>query len=276
MPPISTIPNVETDEFISETTAAFQIINDINDDPTGNSNKRLLNDLHTIPIKPLPTRTDLNLQSEKPNVIVYPTRRELPQNGNLDKRQKNFTRSNGYIYTQTRNVGHSTLLKNGNSISYGNLSGGSTNLKNKSNILDFNSNLDAKLRKLQDYQEPNRISPQNKSRQDLRNDDRKPFVTVVKKGTFLRPPPNVAQKLLLEPEPDDSERNEKVHIAKKLYAYVSRPRILNRDSAGKKKDKSLCSSAEKNLQNRNLKNSPDVSGISRVKREANGDWKIQR
>ncbi|XP_044743484.1 uncharacterized protein LOC123305746 isoform X2 [Chrysoperla carnea] len=257
--------------------AAFQVIND-DIDPTPT----------TIPttnkIKPLPTQS--LIKSEKPNVVVYPTRRIIPPqrspNGgsNLEEqRQKNFTRSNGYIYTQTRNV----LTKN-YSQSYSNI-----------NKNDFTKSLDAKLRKLQENDSPD---PKQRSATSIknvtntkRNDDieRKPFVTVVKKGTFLRPPPVIAQKLLLEPEPDDAGRNEKVHIAKKLYAYVSRPKVLNRsaddtnnsrrgvvptsgDKLGHKDSahKARCDAAVKGA----AMIAASVAGLARVKRDTNGDWKI--
>lgn len=153
---------------------------------------------------------------QKPNAIVYPTRRT---NNLEENRNRQFTRSNGYINNEKNEYN----LRKNVSNSHGNLN--HTNSSSKLRVEDFQNpsffskftkTLDAKLRKLQkDEKSPSR-SPSRKN-----DGSKKPFVTVVKKGQFLEPPPEIAQLLGLKTE----EKKE----GKRLYAYASKPRILNRD-----------------------------------------------
>lgn len=77
---------------------------------------------------------------------------------------------------------------------------------------------DAKLKKLQRNEKFNKKSPPHD------DNSRKPFVTTVKKGKFLEPPPEVATLLgIKSDEPQKKESKEKLY-----YAFASQPRVLNR------------------------------------------------
>ncbi|XP_015836070.1 radial spoke head protein 3 homolog isoform X1 [Tribolium castaneum] len=161
-------------------------------------------------------------QKQKPNGIVYPTRRI---DTNLEEnKQKTFTRSNGHINT-TQDKNNYNLKKNFSN-SHGNLTS-ATKIKPQEQVdTKFTKTLDAKLRKLQ---------KESKSKND---NGRKPFVTTVKKGQFLEPPPEIATLIGIKvEEPKQKE-------IKKLYAYASEPRVLNRTPA-KNVHKAKCEAAAK-------------------------------
>lgn len=84
----------------------------------------------------------------------------------------------------------------------------------------FCNYIDAKLKKLQRDEKLGK-----KPVQDILS--RKPFVTTVKKGTFLEPPPEIANLIGLKVEEcqkrDSKEKKEKIY-----YAFASQPRVLNR------------------------------------------------
>lgn len=202
MPPVQSVPSDEVDDDV-----AFKVLNQDNL-PISIIGESILK----------PFNTDSHKQ--KPNVIVYPTRRVV--NTLEDSKQRQFTKSNGYINAQDRN--DYNLRKNISS-SHGNLN--HTNSTNKLQIEDlqnqtiftkFTRTLDAKLRKLQRDEKVQ--SPSKKP-----EISKKPFVTVVKKGQFLEPPPEIACLLGLRPE-ESVKREEK-----KLYAYASKPTVLNRIDA---------------------------------------------
>lgn len=209
MPPVSTIPSEETADG---ELPAFKIINNDNLEPVVEIKGEAI-------FKPFGKDP-----KQKPNIVVYPTRRT---NGNLEEtKTKNFTKSNGFISTQKV---HMSSKKH--SVSQGNLTNrNSANSKKASEIqppkleviappndgldANFTKTLDAKLRKLQ--REEKLKNAVKKS--ILENLPRKPFVTTVKKGEFLEPPPEYAS--LLGIRVDDKEEFNK------LYAYASRPRIV--------------------------------------------------
>lgn len=207
MPPVTTISSEETE--VEADQPAFKIINaDTLDNvgvvkgesifkPFGNNNNKL-----------------------KPNIMVFPTRRA---NGNLEEaKNKNFTKSNGYLPSHLRNQ---TTLKKNYSNSHGNLSTHNNSARkqkepeqlpnNPGLDVNFTKTLDAKLRKLQ-KEEKIRNAVKIKTPTELL---RKPFVTTVKKGEFLEPPPEYANLLGIRSE--DKDENDK------LYAYASRPRIVH-------------------------------------------------
>lgn len=172
-------------------------------------------------------------QKLKPNGIVLPQRRVTT---NLE--QKNFTKSNGAInITNERNAINN--LKKNLSTSHGHLNHCNSSVKIRIEDLqnhgldkNFTRNLDAKLRKLQ--RETNISPPVKKT--DISAKPR--FVTTVKKGEFLEPPPELANLLGLS----SYEENKKEE--KKLYAYASQPRILDR-SVVKNGHKARCEAAAK-------------------------------
>lgn len=171
-------------------------------------------------------------QKQKPNVIVYPTRR-VP-NALEENKTKAFTKSNGYINASDRIGG--THMKKKLSNSHGNLehcNSTASKAKNDEAILDkgFTKTLDAKLRKLQKEEKNKRGEQQQK----------KPlFVTTVKKGAFLQPPPELATLLGFRIE-EQVRKDDK-----KLYAYASKPRVLNRtNNANKTGHKNRCDAAAK-------------------------------
>ncbi|KAF5269178.1 hypothetical protein FQR65_LT02478 [Abscondita terminalis] len=165
----------------------------------------------------------------KPNGIVYPTRRII---GNLeDNKHKTFTRSNGYIDSQNViNLHKNVSISHGN-LNHCNSAAKDRNEKFKVRMLDttFTKALDAKLRKLQkdDKQGTTKVKPET---------PRKPFITTVKKGHFLDPPPEIASLFGFKVEPA-------VVKEKKLYAYASQPRVLHK--AIDEAHKSRCEAAVK-------------------------------
>lgn len=208
MPPVTTIPSEETDDI---DVPAFKVLNQDNLGPVGMVTGEAI-------FKPFGREN----QKQKPNIVVYPTRRT---NGNLEEtKQKNFTKSNGFISTQNK-----TNLKKNSSYSIGNLNQnhcnsaakkrGEIDHKEKEQLLDvnFTKTLDAKLRKLQKEEKSKKIkSPVTVAT--------KPFITTVKKGSFLDPPQDVTTSLL------HGKIDEEKEDRKKLYAYASHPRVLNRVS----------------------------------------------
>lgn len=202
MPPVQSVPSDEVDDDV-----AFKVLNQDNL-PVSIIGESILKPFNT------------DSQKQKPNVIVYPTRHVT--NTLEDSKQRLFTKSNGHINTQDRNDYN---LRKNISNSHGNLN--HTNSSNKLQIEDlqnqtifskFTKTLDAKLRKLQ--RDEKTQSANKKS--DV---PKKPFVTTVKKGQFLEPPPEIA--CLLGLKSDESVKREE----KKLYAYASKPTVLNRIDA---------------------------------------------
>ncbi|KAJ8936155.1 hypothetical protein NQ314_012470 [Rhamnusium bicolor] len=157
-------------------------------------------------------------QKLKPNVIVHPTRRIVT---NLEEnKQKPFTQSNGYINNNEKNL-RKTISNSQGNLNHNN---SSTKLKieDLKNQLDikFTKTLDAKLRRLQ------KDEKQNKKPQIDTTSARKPFVTTVKKGQFLEPPPEIACLIGIKVEEPPAKKEQKED--KRLYAYASQPRVLNR------------------------------------------------
>lgn len=168
-------------------------------------------------------------QKQKPNVIVYPTRR-VP-NALEENKTKSFTKSNGCI--NDRNGG--PHMKKKLSHSHGNLdhyNNPASKTKPEEAALDksFTKTLDAKLRKLQKEEKNKRTEQQKKPL----------FVTTVKKGTFLQPPPELASLFGFRIE-EEMRKDDK-----KLYAYASKPRVLNRsNNVNKTGHKNRCDAAAK-------------------------------
>lgn len=154
---------------------------------------------------------------QKPNGIVYPTRRI---DTNLEEnKSKSFTKSNGYINGSGNHEKNNNLKKY--SQSHGNLNhcNSAAKLKledtsNRSPDKIFTRTLDAKLRKLQRDEKAKRVEPLKKPL----------FVTTVKRGQFIEPPPEVANLFGLKVEPLIKKDENK------LYAYSSKPRVLNRSA----------------------------------------------
>ena len=159
-------------------------------------------------------------QKDKPNVVVYPTRRVTAQLE--DNRQKPFARSQGYIdnIPEGRNQQH---LRRKYSNSYGNLNHCNSASKTRLDVaqnqtLDkvFTRTLDAKLKRLQkeEKQKPKKMDIQS----------RPLFVTTVKKGQFLEAPREVPNSLAVKNE--ETQRREK----RRVYEFASKPRVLNKVS----------------------------------------------
>ncbi|XP_017785256.1 PREDICTED: radial spoke head protein 3 homolog isoform X2 [Nicrophorus vespilloides] len=169
-----------------------------------------------------------NNQKVRPNGIVYPTRR-ITNNSLEDNKQKPFAKSNGCLIADNSTIN----LKKNHSNSHGQLNNCKIRIEDLQNHgLDknFTKSLDAKLRKLQRDEKQSVVK---------KNDISKPrFVTTVRKGEFLEPPPELATLLgiKLEEEPRKEE--------KKLYAYASHPRVLDR-SPSKTGHKARCEAAAK-------------------------------
>ncbi|XP_049822017.1 radial spoke head protein 3 homolog isoform X2 [Aethina tumida] len=156
-------------------------------------------------------------QKQKPNALVHPTRRVVTNL--VENKQKPFAKSNGYIDHDV-----SDIKRNNFSNSHGNLNHTNSATKAKSEdvktTLDtkFTRTLDAKLRKLQKEERSAKKTP-------VADANKKPFVTTVKKGQFLEPPPEIASLIGLRIE----EPVVKKEDTRKLYAYFSQPRVLNRN-----------------------------------------------
>lgn len=204
MPPVTSMPSEETDGEVP----AFKILNNDNLSSVGVKGEAIF--------KPFGKES----QKLKPNIMVYPTRRT---NGTLEEtKTKNFTKSNGHIATQNK---INTSSKK-HSISQGNLTNQRNSASKKTSEIqeppplpndgldmNFTKTLDAKLRKLQRDEKI-----KNAVRKSLLELPRKPFVTTVKKGEFLEPPPEYASLLGIRMDDKDDSN--------KLYAYASRPRIV--------------------------------------------------
>ncbi|KAJ8943379.1 hypothetical protein NQ318_002612, partial [Aromia moschata] len=147
-------------------------------------------------------------QKHKPNVIVHPTRRIVT---NLEEnKQKPFTKSNGCIENDARG------LRKNFSNSHGNLNHNNSSKLKVEDLrgLDarFTKTLDAKLRRLQKEEKLSK-KPQ------VDSTPRRPFVTT-------NHPPEVANLIGLKVEEPPPKKDQ--NLVRKLYAYASQPRVLNR------------------------------------------------
>lgn len=135
---------------------------------------------------------------QKPNGIVFPQRRITT---NLEEsKTKTFAKSNGHIEQEKQ------TLKKKISNSQGNLNQNGTKIAaSRTPDRSFTRTLDAKLRKLQKEEKARRAETMKKPL----------FVTTVKRGQFIQPP-----EVCFFKTKDD----------KKLYAYASKPRVLNRSA----------------------------------------------
>lgn len=199
MPPVE----VPSSDEVDDSDVAFKVLNQDNL-PVATISETILKQFGN------------NLNKQKPNGIVYPTRRVTT---NLEENnQKQFAKSNGCISNALEDEAN---LKRGFSNSHGNLNHCNSASKLKIHDLNnyipdkrFTKTLDAKLRRLQREEKIKRTNDVAK----------KPlFVTTVKKGQFLEPPPEIAS--LLGFKVDQTKKEEK-----KLYAYSSKPRVLNKTS----------------------------------------------
>lgn len=188
-----------------------------------------------------------NEQKHKPNVIVHPTRRtttttttHIPINNLQETKQKTFTKSNGSINITT--ITNMKQLRKKLSYSSSKLD----EYNNNNNKIDtkFTKTLDAKLRKLQQKEKYNN----NNNTKVTASPTRKPFVTTVKKGEFLEPPPEIANLIgikITENNGKQQQSNDNILVNnKKLYAYSSQPRVLNR-SPSRMVHQSRCEAAAK-------------------------------
>lgn len=234
MPPVQSIPSDEVDDDV-----AFKVLNQDNL-PVSIVGESIL--------KPFQS----NGSSQKPNMVVYPTRRIT--NNLEENKHRPFTKSHGNINNKEPDFN----LQRNYSVSQGNLYHNNylskTYNEDAKHILyddKFTKTLDAKLKKLQKEE---KLQISNK-KTDLNG--KKPFVTVVKKGQFLEPPPEIATLLGLPIKVEDVTKKEE----KKLYAFESRPRVLNR--SGKQGHKARCEAAARaaasivggiiNIQNSDMK-----------------------
>ncbi|XP_074030812.1 radial spoke head protein 3 isoform X3 [Leptinotarsa decemlineata] len=160
---------------------------------------------------------DKDSQKLKPNVIVHPTRRVVT---NLEEnKRKPFAKSSGHLSNNDKNK------RKNISSSYGNLyHNGGVKLKIEDlneDVNKFTKTLDWKLKRLE--KEENK---QNKKPTPETTTLKKPFVTTVKKGQFLEPPPEIASLIGIKVE--DQPYRKKPKETKQLYAFASRPRVLSR------------------------------------------------
>lgn len=219
MPPISNMSSTEDDNDI-----AFKVLNKDNLPMTvvGESI-----------VKPFGKEN----QKYKPNVVVYPTRR-ITTDQVEDNNQKHFTKSNGFI-NQPPDKGTQNLRRN-YSTSHTNLNNYNSTTKVRTaniqnHVVDnsFTKTLDAKLKKLQ-REEKQRYRKST----DIQN--RPLFVTTVKKGQFLEPPPEIANLLGFKVEEQESRDK------KKMYEYANKPRVLTKpNNIIKPGHKTRCEAAAK-------------------------------
>ncbi|KAK9729990.1 hypothetical protein QE152_g15600 [Popillia japonica] len=175
-------------------------------------------------------------QKYKPNVVVYPTRRITTQVE--DNMQDRFVKSNGFVNPllekgsqnlKKNNSNNQTNLNHYNSVAKG------RNYNSQNNVVtnSFAKTLDAKLKKLQRDEKY-----RTKRTTDLQN--RPLFVTTVKKGQFLEPPPEIANLLGFKIE--EQERKDQ----KKMYEYANKPRVLTKtNNTIKLGHKTRCEAAAK-------------------------------
>ncbi|KAF2900339.1 hypothetical protein ILUMI_05847 [Ignelater luminosus] len=217
MPPISTIPS----EDLDDNDVAFKVLNQDNL-PISIVGESIFKPFGRDSLK------------QKPNGIVYPTRRII---GNLeDNKQKAFTRSNGYISSQNAQALNKDVSASHGNLNHCNSAAKGRNETNKVKTLDtsFTKALDAKLRKLQKEEKQQTTTSVKTTKLET---PRKPFITTVKKGHFLDPPPEIASLLGYKVEPQIPKEN------KNLYSFASKPRVLNKVSNNA--HKSRCETAAK-------------------------------
>lgn len=214
MPPVQSVPSEEVDDDV-----AFKVLNQDNL-PVSIVGESI--------IKPF----QRDGSTQKPNMVVYPTRR-IPNNLEQNK-QRPFTKSHGHINNRELdfNLQRDYSSSQGN-LNYNNHFGKAHTEDRKHSFYDegFTKTLDAKLKKLQREE---KVQSSNK-KSDCNG--KKPFVTVVKKGQFLEPPPEIATLLGFPVKLDGAVKKEE----KKLYAFESRPRVLNRSE--KQGHKARCEAA---------------------------------
>ncbi|CAG9840937.1 unnamed protein product [Diabrotica balteata] len=167
---------------------------------------------------------DQSVQKNKPNLIVHPIRRISKTVE--DAKQKVTEKPNGLLSSSNENT---VKVRKNLSSSHGNLCHNNStvqmkleDLENQLELENFNKILDSKLKRLQ--------KNENKQQKPSYSDpptSRKPFVTTVKKGQFLEPPPEIALLMGVKiEEPKVVKKNPKE--LKKLYAFASQPRLLSR------------------------------------------------
>ncbi|XP_072398575.1 uncharacterized protein [Diabrotica undecimpunctata] len=167
---------------------------------------------------------DQSVQKNKPNLIVHPIRRISKTVE--DAKQKVTERPTGLLSSSNENT---VKVRKNLSSSHGNLCHNNStvqmkleDLGNQLELENFNKILDSKLKRLQ--------KNENKQQKPSYSDpptSRKPFVTTVKKGQFLEPPPEIALLMGVKiEEPKVVKKNPKE--LKKLYAFASQPRLLSR------------------------------------------------
>ncbi|XP_050517950.1 radial spoke head protein 3 homolog B-like isoform X4 [Diabrotica virgifera virgifera] len=168
---------------------------------------------------------DQSAQKNKPNLIVHPIRRISKTVE--DAKPKLTEKPSGLLNSSNENT---VKVRKNLSSSHGNLCHNNStvqmkleDLENNLELENFNKILDSKLKRLQ----KNENKQQQKSSYSDPPTSRKPFVTTVKKGQFLEPPPEIALLMGVKiEEPKVVRKNPKE--LKKLYAFASQPRLLSR------------------------------------------------
>lgn len=132
MPPVQSVPSDEVDDDV-----AFKVLNQDN---------LPINIIGESVFKPF----DRGNQKEKPNVIVYPTRR-IPNNNNLEQnKHKEFTKSNGSIYQEKNEYNLKNLSNSHGNLNHTNSIAKAAEFNSTPSLFSkFTKTLDAKLRKLQ-------------------------------------------------------------------------------------------------------------------------------
>ncbi|CAG9853769.1 unnamed protein product [Phyllotreta striolata] len=195
MAPIPQVPSTEP----AEEDAAFRILNR-DDLPMAIIGRPIL--------KPFGT--------DKPNLVVRPTRR--------DDKKSTFDESGGDPFDSNRKSLNDSrgYLRHYNSLDQAKRD----ELTDIDELEHFTKVLDSKLKRLQ--KEETKLKKKTTTTVDAAPATascKKPFVTTVKKGQFLEPPPELATLIGIKTE--ESKRKIPKENGK-LYAFASRPRVLSR------------------------------------------------
>ncbi|KAL1139056.1 hypothetical protein AAG570_009117 [Ranatra chinensis] len=138
---------------------------------------------------------------------------------------------------------------------------------------DFLNSLDAKLRRLK---EGDAIKLAGKTMKKAASVDNRPlFITTVKTGVFLEPPPELAALLGLKSYHTSSESSGSIGLGEDvlMYSFSSHPRVLNNNNRypSKKNNTHLCKSKSLNVENSQARAEPrakrDVTNNARNKKD---------
>ncbi|XP_015591817.1 radial spoke head protein 3 homolog B isoform X2 [Cephus cinctus] len=136
--------------------------------------------------------------------------------------QKRFSKSNDHLVLASLQYNQANPLKKRHSKSHGNLNQDKKDTKSSMTLSteDFNEVLNAKLRKIQEEEESRKMKKLYTGNNNTFV-TRKPFITTVKTGEFLMPPPEVACLLGINLNNHENGETQESHPRSKFRPLVS-------------------------------------------------------